>query len=1115
MKTETSYLHHLRFDSRLKNSFVAKYLSNPRLVILLLLTIIGIGATSYASLPRRVNPEINIPIIVVSTVLPGANPQDVESLVSQPIEDGIDSVANIKTVSSTSQENVSIVQIEFNSGIDPDKARGDIQSAIDQVELPTDALSPKVIKIDFENQPVWTFTLIGKGDVASLSRFAIKLKNDLENKSSIDNATTNGLEEREISVIIDPSRIATYGITPFQLSSLVKASVGSFPAGTVLTQNSSFALSIDPAVTSVEDVRNLQLNIQGTIVPLSSIATITERSKPNQSPSYFASHTREPERSITFNVYKTSTANIDQATKDAEKIVHENIASYKGQFETLTIVNSGELINEQFNELIRDFSITTILVFIVLFVFLGARQAFVSFFAVPLTFLISFSVMKFTGISLNFLSMFSLLLSLGLLVDDTIVVISAMTSYYRSKKFTPLETGLLVWKDFLTPILTTTLTTVWAFLPLLLSTGIIGEFIKAIPIVVSSTLLASLAVALLVTLPLMIILLKPAIPSRVVVLFRILFVMFLLSIFAFIVPKGIFLPFAFLALFVFLFVTAKARLGLVRKSKIFIEKTKRNHQSLKVAPSFIDNGVFDFGRFSIKYRRALAKILATKENRRRAVFMVITFSLFSYLLVPFGFVKSEFFPKSDQDFVYVSVELPAGTNTDTAEKESLYLLKTLRNTKDVSYVIVDIGQAFSQSGGQASSGSNNILYSLVLPKNRSSSSIDIAQNLRDTLSGYTPGKLTVTEESGGPPAGADVQIKLFGDDIPTIDSYANNVVSYLEKQKGTTDISKSIKPGTSKIVFVPNQTKLLQNNLTQDQVGIWLRSFASGFTLDSVKFGNEAVPGNKKQDITFRMSPKLESVSDISTLSIPTQSGPVAISSLGKLKLESNPTLITREDGKRTISITATVTKGYQASEINKNLESYADNNLNLPDGYSWKTGGANEENQNSVTSILAAMLLSFLLIVVTMVIQFGSFRKAIIVMLVIPLSISGVFIVFALTKTPLSFPALIGILALFGIVVKNAILVVDKINANVAIGMKFADSIVDASESRLEPIALTSLATICGLIPITVSDPLWRGLGGAIIAGLLFSGTIMLFFIPVVYYNWFNPVKKTRIKRS
>jgi HAE1 family hydrophobic/amphiphilic exporter-1 len=302
-----------------------------------------------------------------------------------------------------------------------------------------------------------------------------------------------------------------------------------------------------------------------------------------------------------------------------------------------------------------------------------------------------------------------------------------------------------------------------------------------------------------------------------------------------------------------------------------------------------------------------------------------------------------------------------------------------------------------------------------------------------------------------------------------------------------------------------------ENNISQDQLGLWLRTFASGFTLDTIKLASN---GNEDTDITLRMGTGAQKIEDIYSIGIPSQTGVQPLANLGTIELKPNPTQITREDGKRTISVTAATRPGFNTSELNKDLETFATNSLNLPNGYSWKTGGVNEQNQESVSSILTAMLLSFLLIIVTMVIQFGSFRKAIIVMLVIPLSISGVFIIFGLTQTPLSFPALIGMLALFGIVVKNSILIVDKIGANQKIGMDFTDSIVDASVSRLEAIALTSVCAIIGLIPITLSNPLWRGLGGAIIAGLTFSGTIMLFFIPVVYYYWFHPRAEKAVRR-
>lgn len=1115
MEQSVSYLKNLKFNPRLNNSWIAKYLSNPRLVILVLLSVIFLGSISYASLPKRLNPEVEIPLVIVSTVLPGANPQDVESLVTVPLENTIRSIEDVATVTSTSQDSVSVIQIEFESGINTDEARVNVQSAVDQVSLPTDAQNPQVQKIDFENQPVWTFILTGSSDPASINRFATILKDELESRPLIDRVRAGGLEEQEVSILVSPDVLSSYSVNTMQISQSIRTAFSSFPAGSVRTENSTFTLSIDPLVNDIEDVRNLKINLNGSVVPLSSIATITERSKPNAFGTYFASKDTKATRTVVMDVYKTTSADIDAAVVDAEHTVEELVKQQEGTFAVQSIQNSGELINEQFNHLIRDFILTIVLVFIVLFVFLGVRQAIVSLVAVPLTFLISFTVMNLMGISLNFLSMFSLLLSLGLLVDDTIVVISAMTSYFRSGRFTPYQTGILVWQDFLIAILTTTLTTVWAFLPLLLSGGIIGEFIKSIPIVVSSTLIASFFVAMFMTLPLMIILLKPEIPRRVVILFQSILIVVLIGIFLAVAPKGPLFPLAVISLAIALFVTIAVWFVMIQRTKQFVSSQKRKNTLVKRAPYFMENGILSFEKIGAIYRRAIRKILIDKRNRRRAIIMVVIFSIFSYMLLPLGFVKNEFFPASDQENLYVNLQLPAGTNSDVTEEESLKLLESLRKTKDVSYVTVDIGQAFDPNSGAGGGGGNTALFSFTLPdkSERNRSSIEIAEQLRSDFAAYPKGTVTVAEVSGGPPAGADLQIKLFGEDLAVLDEYANKIVEYLESQQGVVDVSKSIKEGTSKVVFTPDTDMMAILNLTPDAVGGLLRTYASGIELESAKITGLK---DEEQDVTLRLGTGQQSLQDVYSFPVGTAMGMVPLSQLGNLELKPNPTLITREDGERTISVSAGIGAGYTVPEINQKLEAFANSELQLPSGYTWKTGGVNEENQESINSILVAMLLSFLLIIVTMVIQFGSFRKAIIVMLVIPLSISGVFIVFSLTGTPLSFPAIIGVLALFGIVVKNSILIVDKITTNQKFGMPYVESIIEAAESRLEPIALTSLATIMGLIPITLSDPLWRGLGGAIIAGLTFSGTIMLFFIPVVYYAWFNPGDKkvTRKKR-
>ncbi len=278
--------------------------------------------------------------------------------------------------------------------------------------------------------------------------------------------------------------------------------------------------------------------------------------------------------------------------------------------------------------------------------------------------------------------------------------------------------------------------------------------------------------------------------------------------------------------------------------------------------------------------------------------------------------------------------------------------------------------------------------------------------------------------------------------------------------------------------------------------------YASGIPLQSINFDKTKTT---KEDIVFEMQTGRSHPEGLSTVSVMSQSGAsVPLLSLGHFETKANPTIITRENGNRVISVSATVTKGFPVTQKNAELEHFADS-LHLPSGYSWKTGGVNEENAKSVTSILQAMVLAFILILITMVIQFGSFRQAIIVLIVIPLAVSSVFLIFALTGTPLSFPALIGVLSLFGIVVTNSMFIVDKININKREGMELKEAIADAGASRLEPIILTKLCTVLGLLPITLSNPLWRGLGGAIISGILVSSTIMLLFIPSVYYLWFK----------
>lgn len=1106
----TTYLRRLRFDPKLATSFHAKIVTNFRLVLMFIVLIVSLGLASFFTIPRRLNPEVKIPIVTVMTILPGANPEDIESLVTIPIEDKVNGATGIDTITSVSTEGLSNVTIQFLSRIDPDEAKTEVDSLVSQLTgLPEEALTPIVSKIDFENQPVWIFVLKGGRNYASLMRFADILDERLENDPKVDRVVVSGLDDQQISVKFDPVKITELTINPALLSQAISRAANSYPSGSVKTDANTYALTIDSQITSLDDLRKTRISLPGQAgqsVSLGEIAVVSEESKQNQKYSFIVSSGSSPEPSVQFSVFKVGSADIDEASLAMEKVVEETLKEYDDRFSVVTIINTSDEISKQFDELVSEFGSTILLVFVNLLIFLGLRQAFISSLTVPLTFLASISVLNALGYSLNFLTMFAFLLTLGLLIDDTIVTVTAMTRYFQTGRFSGKEAGLLVWRDFIVPLWSTTITTIWAFVPLLIASGIIGEFIKPIPVVVTTTMLSSTSIAVLITLPLMMIILDLVLPSRVKVFLRFVAIVAVVIFGIFFIPKTPLFPVVFVVYLmffaVFFLIRRKASGTLSRKAQT-IPLFRR---FMKRSSLILHQGLINTEALSFRYMRIIERIVSSASARRRTLLLVVVFAFIGYLLIPLGFVTNEFFPKVDQDQLSVAVDMPAGTNTSKTKSEALRLLNELKHTPYTEYATVEIGAGASADGFSLTTDNASsfvITLKLVPKEERQVESQEIAQNLREKYARYHAGILQVQELSGGPPAGADIQIKLLGEDLGILTAYADKIKTYLEREEGITNVQKSVRASTSKILFVPDREKLAEVGLSVDTIGLWLRSEASGFTLDTVRFGGE------DKDIIFAVTPLTKSPQDLTNITITSSSGAVyPLSSLGSIELRSNPTIINREAGKRTISVSAALLPGYVLSEKNQALERFADS-LDLPPGYSWVTGGVNEENQKSVQSIFYAMGISFLLILVTMVIEFNSFRQAFIALTTIPLAVAGVFYLFALTGTPLSFPALIGVLSLFGIEVTTVIVLVEKINDNRKEGFSLKESVVEASGSRLEPILLTSITSILGLIPITIADPLWRGLGGAIIAGLLIGGFVKLFYVPIMYYAFFSRDEK------
>ncbi|MFZ1626293.1 MAG: efflux RND transporter permease subunit [Candidatus Moraniibacteriota bacterium] len=1106
MSYSKGFFDRLHFDESLRTSLIGRYFSNIRTITLITVTLVLAGIATYSTLKKELNPDIQIPTVIVATAFPGAGPEDIEDLVTIPIEDAVSGLSDVTRVTSNSQESFSTIVVEFASSIDPDQAKTDVQNAIDKVNtLPDAAQDPSVEVIDFTNQPVLLFALSAPGNESALPKIADTLLDVIKRLPAVEKANLSYRRDPEVSILLSPEVLKGYGLNIAGIGQRVASTLNSFPGGTIASNATTLSLDQTKSAENVQDLRDIPLPLNGKVVPLGTVAEIKETEKPGSLAASMASQTVSGSRAIFVSVYQTEGSDTRETVDSVREVIENYRTTSSVPFETAYYFNGAEEIDRSFSQLQHDFLVTFGLVFMVLLLFFGIRQSLVTAFAIPFTFLVTFLVMGATGISINFITLFSLLIALGIIVDNAIVVISALASYHRSGKFTPIETALLVFRDFSGVITTTTITTVWAFVPLLLATGIIGEFIRPIPIVVSSALALSAATALFLVIPYMAVFLEGKFPHRVVLLLQtIAFAVTAVGLY-FLMPDGpLKWVFYLLGVIMLFFV--------FRLAHSFFLSVTAWHQTRagKVWDGFKDRGFLSFDRLSIWYSALIERILSSKRASRLTIILLVVFMFTSYALLPLGFIVNEFFPEDDINTVYVSADLPIGTNQDHARSVVDELMPRFRSLAELDFVLAEIGAGAPTDSNTSATGKdfNHILFTvhLIKAKERTKSSGEIVKELDRKFADWNGGTVTASQLSGGPPAGADLQLKLLGEDLDTLQGLAEKTKTYLQNVPGTSNVSISLSSAGKKLSFTPNEAALAANGLTPSDTALLIRTIGSGYTVkEDVRFNSE------KRDIVIRLTSKeFSSPEDLGRLSVMTPMGKqIPLLSLGTVSLEKNPTLITREDEERTISISATVAEGYAVTELNKALETFADTELDLPTGYSWKTGGVNEENNKSVQSILYAMVLSAVLIFATMVIQFNSFRKAAIVLLVIPIAVSGVFIIFALFGIPLSFPALIGVLALFGIVVNNSIIMVDKINKNLDLGLPVREAVVEGATSRLEPILLTALTTIVGLIPITLADPIWQGLGGAIIAGLSFSGIAKLFFIPVIYEMWFDQKKQ------
>ncbi|MFZ2719661.1 MAG: efflux RND transporter permease subunit, partial [Minisyncoccia bacterium] len=678
---------------------------------------------------------------------------------------------------------------------------------------------------------------------------------------------------------------------------------------------------------------------------------------------------------------------------------------------------------------------TIALVMLSLLLTIGWRESIVAAVSIPLSFLIAFVGLWLSGNTINFISLFALILAIGILIDGGIVVTEAIHTrmrQYASKE----EAAEAALREYAWPLIAGTMATVAVFAPLFFISGIVGEFIASIPFTLIFVLIASIFVAL-----------------GIVPLVAIMF-------------------------------------------------TKKDNNALEQRQEEYTHEVQEW------YRRKLGDLLDSRRLQNMFLWSIGIAFLVSLALPISGLLKTTFFPQEDIDFIFIEIEKPEGTTlaeTDLVTRQVEEILYEVPNTK--SFVTtVGSGSAFNASGGGTGAKLANITILLTDPNDREETSSEIVADLRERVSNITSATIRVSEPNNGPPTGAPVLITFSGDDLGKLEEVTTRAQRILGEIEGATEITSSMKDNGLQVRLVIDRAKAAAVGLTPLQVAQTLRTAVNGTTATTIR-GETDIDVVVKLDLNPAYTEPSETThvdpDALGTLTIPTPRGPVLLGSVVETELQKGNAAISHEDRKRIASVSAQVGGDTTAIEATSVFTERMATEP-LPEGVTMKIGGETEDVNKSFAEMGFAFLAGLVLMISIMVMQFNSLRHALYLILMVILSLIGVFGGLFITAQTLSFSSVIGIIALAGVIINHAIILTDSIHRLSKRGdLSPRQAVIEASVSRLRPIVLTTITTVVGMIPLAGASSLWGPLAFAIMFGLSFSMILTLALVPMMTYRW------------
>ncbi len=1016
----------------------------PVFAAMMIFALLVLGWFSYTGLPVELFPQVDMPFVVVTTTYPGAAAEAVESEVTKKIEEAANQVSGIRHINSTAMEGYTFTFVEFELEVDGARATQDIREKVAGIrsDLPTDIEEPIISQYDHGAQPIMSVAIAGSRSQREITQLVKdKVKNRLEAVTGVGAVHLIGGHEREIQIQIDPDRLESYELSVDDVRYALMNANLEIPGGRIDEAAREYSVRVLGKLERVEQFESIVVaHRQGLPILVSDVAHVADTVVEQRSA---ATYNREA--AISLDIVKQSGANVVELASQARKVL-EDLQEELPPDISISIVNDdSEFIEDSISEILFNIKFGTILAVLVIFLFLlDLRPTIITGLSIPISIVATFTAMKFLGFSINFMTLLGLSLAVGILIDDSIVVVENIYRHIQSGK-SPVQAAFSGTKEIGLAVMATTFAIVAVFLPVAFMEGIIGRFFYQFGMTVSVAVLISLFVAFS---------LVPMLAS---------------------LPKISFNK----TVLGFSNDSSNSGMGLLWKH------VKR--------PLSLWNRVFD--ALKPLYRGMLAYSL-----KARWVVMLIATAAFVLSIVAMMGLGQEWMSAFDQSKMYVMIETAPGTTLEETSERFAEVEEIVYGIDEVTGSYVTIG------GGSAGVTEGTLLIQLKPVDEREIEVAELVDSVRSLISGVPGIKSSVAIQPGEGGSSKPIEMSIRGDDRDELVRLTHQVQALFRAKPGVTDVDNSLEEGKPELQITVDRKAAHDLGVNIASISSTIRTLVEGDVVTRFKEGDEEYDVRVQLQERYRSSEDdvgrmlVASSKDINGM----ENFLVPINRVSSIEKLTSIGEYARMDRQPEVRVNANPMTGYFAGTISGELMAEIDSTIQFPPGYSISVVGEEEMRQESGKNMLTALMLAIVFIYLLLASQYGSFFDPFSIMLSLPLSLIGAVFALRIFGDSLNIMTQIGIILLMGLVTKNAILLIDFVKQRRRDGVEREAAILEAGPIRLRPILMTAMATVLGVLPLALGigegAEMRAPMARAVIGGMTSSTLLTLIVVPVVY---------------